>query len=130
MTAQIEEQFKDALGGLDSFASAIGNNIPTFDDVPYNPEDAVGKSKRTIEDTSAIEGMLSRFDKFDFSSLNSPKIEEPTSTSTSADDLSPEEEAEFAKFDMSALEAAAAALKSIDPSEEDLEGNKKCNSIE
>ena len=31
---------------------------------------------------------------------------------------------------MSALEAAAAALKSIDPSGKDLDGNKNCKRIE
>ena len=115
MVQQIEQQFEDALAGLDNtFADTYDNsqiNVPSNSD-----------------DTSDIEGQLSTLDGV-VSSLNAPQsqVSIPSGTSSSFDTLSPEEEAHFDRgID---FEALYKELQNIDPSETDLDNNKNCANI-
>lgn len=115
MVQQIEQQFEDALAGLDNTFADIYDNSQI--DEPSNSDD-----------TSDIEGQLSTLDGV-ISSLNVPQSQVSTSsgTNSSLDILSPEEEAYFDRgID---FEALYKKLQNIDPSETDLDNNKNCANI-
>ena len=115
MGQKIEQQFEDALAGLDNtFADTYDNSQI---DVPSNSDD-----------TSDVEGQLLTLDGV-VSSLNAPQsqVSIPSGTSSSLDTLSPEEEAYFDRgID---FEALYKELQNIDPSETDLDNNKNCANI-